>query len=582
MFKRFVLSAVCAIPLAFVLGTSAGHAQDAAINSGSRLDQIYEHEETLNLVALVKDASELIRTKGDASFADLRVSGSRWRRDATYVFVLDPEGNMLVHPDPALEGKNDLNLRDINGKPIIRGIIDAVSTLPDKPEGWYHYEWPVPGAILPRWKSTYARLVTAPSGKRYIVGAGMYDDRMERAFVVDAVDSAVGQVEKNGRAAFALFRDPTGPYLAKNSYIFVIDSQGMDLVNPAFPNLEGRNLLDVKDTQGKPLVREMLKLAETRGSGWVDYMWPKPGENISTEKSAYVRKARIGEQWLLVGCGVYLANAPKASRPMTQMTAADLMTMVRSAASVLQAKGERAYPEFRQRGSKWLSDDTYLFVWTMNGTRVFHGANPASEGIDVSNMKDILGRPIGKMVLEAAGSPSGEGWIHYMYPEPGDLFPTWKSTFVTRVTFPSGERYLVGSGIYNMQMDKAFVEDVVNRASTLVAARGRDAFPLLRDKTGPFRFMETYVFVDTADANELVNPAQPSLEGKNILDLRDVKGKALAREYIAAAMKDGSAWVEYYWYKPGDNTPSRKMTYVRKVQFGDETFIVGSGAYLEQ
>ena len=28
---------------------------------------------------------------------------------------------MLVHPDPAMEGKNELDLKDINGKPIIRG-----------------------------------------------------------------------------------------------------------------------------------------------------------------------------------------------------------------------------------------------------------------------------------------------------------------------------------------------------------------------------------------------------------------------------------------------------------------------------
>ena len=54
------------------------------------------------------------------------------------------------------------------------------------------------------------------------------------------------------------------------------------------------------------------------------------------------------------------------------------------------------------------------------------------------------------------------------------------------------------------------------------------------------------------------------------------------REYIAAAMKDGSAWVEYYWYKPGDNVPARKLAYVRKVQSGRDTYIVGSGVYLER
>jgi signal transduction histidine kinase len=326
----------------------------------------------------------------------------------------------------------------------------------------------------------------------------------------------------------------------------------------------------------------MFTVVQTSGSGWVNYMWPKPGESVSTQKSAYVSKAKLGEKWVLVGCGVYLADAPKAARAAKKMTAPELMTLVREGAAVLEKEGEKAYPEFRKKGSKWFHDDTYFFVWTTDGTRTFHAADPAGEGRNDSGIKDVLGRPFGKMFLEVASSPSGEGWVHYMYPEPENIFPTWKSAFLKRVTFPSGQQYFIGCGIYNMQMDKAFVEDVVNRAATLVAKQGTEAFGQLRDKQGPFVFMDTYVFVDTPEGTELVNPAQPSLEGKNLMGLKDLKGKDVAREYIGAAMKKGSAWVDYYWYKPGHNTPSRKHAYVRKVQSGQDTYIVGSGVYMDE
>jgi signal transduction histidine kinase len=92
-------------------------------------------------------------------------------------------------------------------------------------------------------------------------------------------------------------------------------------------------------------------------------------------------------------------------------------------------------------------------------------------------------------------------------------------------------------------------------------------------------FMDTYVFVDTPEGVELVNPAHPSLEGQNIIDLTDLDGKPLAKEYIAAAMDEGSAWVEYSWYKPGDNTPARKEAFVRKVEYQGDVYIVGSGMY---
>lgn len=547
----------------------------------ARDDMPCEYEETRDLVALVNDATELVSAEGEAAFSKLSQDESRWRQGETYVFVLDPEGNMLVHPDTSLQGRNVMDLKDVHGKPIIRGLIAAATSFPDKPEGWYHYEWPVPGALLPRWKSSYVRLVSAPSGKRYVVGSGMYNDRMERTFVVDTVTDAVGQIEKSGEAAFALFRDPTGPFMVKDAYVFVLDMHGVALVHPAFPNLEGHDLLEVKDTQGKYLVREILEVAQTKGSGWVDYMWPKPGESISTQKSTWVSKAKIGKQSVVVACGVYLADAPREAPTSGKMSATELMSLVREGAAILEARGEKAYPEFREKGSRWFRDETYFFVWAMDGTRVFHAADPAGEARNVSGMKDIVGRPIGTMILDVGSSPLGEGWIHYMYPLPGGMFPTWKSTFVKRVTFPSGKQYLTGSGIYNMRMDKAFVEDVVNRAARLIEERGTEAFPYLRDRTGPFFFMDTYVFVESADGTELVNPALPSLEGRNLMELRDLQGNAVIRDQNALAMKDGSGWLEMYWYKPGDNTPARKLTYVRKVQSGQEIFIVGSGIYME-
>jgi signal transduction histidine kinase len=325
----------------------------------------------------------------------------------------------------------------------------------------------------------------------------------------------------------------------------------------------------------------MFNVVRTSGSGWVDYMWPKPGESESTLKSAYVSQAKSGDKLYLVGCGVYLADAPKAISTSKKMSATELMARVREAASVFEKEGEKAYPAFREKGTKWFMDDTYFFVWTMDGVRAFHAANPAGEGQVVGDSQDVIGRPWGSMMLGTAQSKAGEGWIHYMYPRPGDIFPTWKSSFVKRVTFPSGKQYLVGCGIYNMQMDKAFIEDIVNRAAELVNANGEKAFTALRDKTGPFVFMDTYVFVDSPDGIELVNPAQPSMEGKNLIDVKDVNGKLVVREYIDAAMKKGSGWVDYYWYKPGENEAGLKHTYVRKVKYGKETYIVGAGLYAE-
>lgn len=539
----------------------------------------YLYAESIELVQCVEAAANLIRARGEAAFAEFRSPGSRWRQAERYIFVLQLDGTMVVHADPEMEGTPQWDLQDVNGKRIVQGLLKAATGRPGQTGGWYHYEWPVPGGIVPRWKSSYVRLASSPFGRRYVVGSGVYNDRMEPEFVVDMVAQAVAELEQKGPAAFQLFHDATGPFKVKDSYIFVYDLDGINLCLPPFPSLEGRDFSSMKDPQGKCLIHEIRNIVETTGSGWIEYLWPKPGENAPRLKSDYVCKAALNGQTVAVGCGVYLteAAAPRATTP--KMTAPQLMKLVYDAAALLEKTGEDAYAEFSKRPSRWFSDETYVFAFAMDGTRIFHAAEPDSHGRHDLHLKDVLGRPMVEMMLDAASSPAGEGWVHYMWPEAGGVIPVWKSSFVKRVIYPSGRQHFVGSGIYNMQMDDVFIEDMVDHAAALIEAQGRAGFAALREVSGPFVFMDVYIFVLSVDGTELVNPAQPSLEGKNLLTLTDLQGKSVVQDEIAAALKQGSAWLDCYWYKPGTNTPALKHTYVRHVRHNDELFILGSGLY---
>ena len=217
----------------------------------------YAYDQTKDLVALVKDAARLVADEGEDAFKEFRISGSRWRHLDRYIFVVDADGNMLVHPNPDLEGTNQLKLEDVGGKVIVQGIIKVATGYNHGDEGWYHYQWPGPDGIFAAWKSTFSKSVKAPSGKTYIVSAGLYDMKMERAFVVDMVKSAIEEIEKSGDKAFQLLRDPRSKFIYKDAYVFVVGEDGTDLVHPSFPNLEGRNIMDVKDSEGKYLIKEI-------------------------------------------------------------------------------------------------------------------------------------------------------------------------------------------------------------------------------------------------------------------------------------------------------------------------------------
>ncbi len=259
----------------------------------------------------------------------------------------------------------------------------------------------------------------------------------------------------------------------------------------------------------------------------------------------------------------------------------DLVRFVEEATDAIRREGETVFPAFRREGSRWFQGERYVFVWDMEGNRYVYPPDLPHEKGNMAQLKDIDGKPIGRMFIEAAAGPGGEGWVHYRWYKPGDPEPIWKSTYVVRAEAPDGKTYLVGSGVYNMRVEPAFVTHAVQGAAALLQSEGREAFATLRDKSSPFFFYNTYVFVTSTDGVEWVNPAFPSLEGRSMIDTRDAKGKLLVRDYIYAAKKHGAAWVSYYWPRPGTRDPVRKLTYVEKVRVGNEDVIVGSGIYEE-
>jgi len=119
------------------------------------------------------------------------------------------------------------------------------------------------------------------------------------------VDKAAALVDSKGKMAFAEFRKKDSDWFHGTTYLFAYDLKGNVLLNPAFPMREGTNVAGQKDSNGKLFHNEIIRTAETKGSGWVDYMFPKPGQTEPSQKWAYVRKVTINGVPGLVASGFY-------------------------------------------------------------------------------------------------------------------------------------------------------------------------------------------------------------------------------------------------------------------------------------
>jgi cytochrome c len=87
----------------------------------------------------------------------------------------------------------------------------------------------------------------------------------------------------------------------RDLYPFIYDMSGVCVAHGARPALIGKNLITLKDQDGKFLVREMRDIAKDQGKGWFDYKWPNPLNSKIEDKASYVEK--MGDYW--VGVGVY-------------------------------------------------------------------------------------------------------------------------------------------------------------------------------------------------------------------------------------------------------------------------------------
>jgi hypothetical protein len=125
----------------------------------------------------------------------------------------------------------------------------------------------------------------------------------------------------------------------------------------------------------------------------------------------------------------------------------------------------------------------------------------------------------------------------------------------------------------NADDSKATPEDVyslVLKAYEVVASLGEESFPAFNDPKGEFVYKDTYVFVQRCPNEMMAHPfALDKLKG---VDLNKFSFNAKLCE---TSSQPGGGWIEYEWPKPGETTPSRKVSYGIKVEGTPYSVVAG-------
>ncbi len=88
-----------------------------------------------------------------------------------------------------------------------------------------------------------------------------------------------------------------------NGYFWINDLDSRIVMHPIKPELDNTDQSGMKDPTGKFIFREFAAVAKTKGEGFVDYYWPKPGAEQPVLKYSHV--AGFAPWGWVVGTGVY-------------------------------------------------------------------------------------------------------------------------------------------------------------------------------------------------------------------------------------------------------------------------------------
>jgi cytochrome c len=116
------------------------------------------------------------------------------------------------------------------------------------------------------------------------------------------VEKAAAFVKANGKdATIKEINLAKGQFDKGELYVFAYDMSGKIIAHPKNPKLIGKDLLNVPDPDGKMFRKEIVEVAKTKGTGWVDYRYTNPETKKIEAKTTYVVK--VGD--MILCCGTY-------------------------------------------------------------------------------------------------------------------------------------------------------------------------------------------------------------------------------------------------------------------------------------
>ena len=270
-----------------------------AVNTAYGILEAVDREQGIGLEEKQNKAAELIKS--------LKYGPD----NKDYFWINDMHPRMVMHPyKPQLNGKDISENKDPNGKKL---FVEFVNVCREKGQGFVDYYWPKYGADKPQPKLSFVKLFKPWN---WVVGSGVY------------LEVAETKLKSDAAATIQALR--YGP--DNKDYFWINDMHPRMVMHPYKPQLNGKDISENKDPNGKKLFVEFVNVCREKGQGFVDYYWPKYGADKPQPKLSFVKSFKPWN-WV-VGTGIYIDDI----ETLVENRKAELKNNIKTATSQMENK----------------------------------------------------------------------------------------------------------------------------------------------------------------------------------------------------------------------------------------------------
>ncbi len=271
--------------------------------------------------------------------------------------------------------------------------------------------------------------------------ADIYQDQLKN--IIDlahgAIESAyrMDELPEIRKKEIALAAVRNMRYNEGGDYIWITDMAPKMIMHPVTPELNGKDLTDLKDPAGKRLFVDMTEVCRRDGAGTVHYLWPRPGSEEPVNKLSYVK---LFKPWgWVIGTGIYLEVAEEKLKQHTQAVIHTL--------------------RYGQGGKD------YFYIFSIATGKMVQHPKRDLVGRDIRDpfFTDPTGKHILVEQMEIA-QEQGEGFSEYKWPKLGEKEPVSKMTFLKLF---KKWNWVVATGVYIDDMEEAIEQKQREVAKTV-------------------------------------------------------------------------------------------------------------------